>query len=143
MYSIWADDLQSIHSAMFHFLSIILNLVSVRWNCPHPLPMISSEVRATWLGSAVATIIFSQGYWADQGVTEPGPSVCRGFHKSGLIWIGVVSICDPVCMQQARAGQQIQQLRFSLQIAQFVLLTPLRTAEHCLNGSADLCIMHI
>lgn len=32
------------------FLSLFPNQVSVRWNCPHPLPVISSEVRASWLG---------------------------------------------------------------------------------------------
>lgn len=71
MSSIWADDSQSIHSVMFHFLSIFPNLVSVRWNCPHPLPMIASEVRATWLGqqwrflfwSRLLVVLGSQKAW--------------------------------------------------------------------------------
>lgn len=58
--SIWADDLQSIHSVMFKFLSISPNVVSVRWNCPHPLPVISSGARAPCLGQRWRLLFWSR-----------------------------------------------------------------------------------
>lgn len=48
------------------------------------------------------------------GVTRLKHKKGKPADLSGFIQAGVISICDPVCMQQPRAGKWIWLLRFSL-----------------------------